>query len=313
MSNTHANPTTTGILSLPVELQTEILSYLLPWLSDVVPASKTCRLWHSIISSRSFCEARYYSPEDREYNDNRTRCIIPYTHKILDPWGPDIFSRLGITFQNGVITEYRYYSADTEIPRDGSKSIESPKCLPSVDITDCPVLDEPLFSPVFVKSLENMTPAQKRKTRKKRAKNKSYLSEGFVSGLSFIDLGYHSMRTGRPTHWELPWRGKDANASITIREFAESLVKGAQKDLEIWDINTKEPQEAMFRQAVGLREEVIILELAVFVKQPNRYLWDTMDDYNNDDWPVDAVNFNWYTFRRELEEQNRRRRMLSER
>ncbi|KAK6530363.1 hypothetical protein TWF694_003719 [Orbilia ellipsospora] len=118
--------------SLPVELHSEILSYLSP--NDQVLASMSYRLWHKILLSPLFQEKRYLIPDDPP------GCTLQI-HRLLEI----TTSSMMVTMQDDKIVEYKLYHIIEPQDHHDSDDNNLATCLRKYDITNCDLLDEPVF------------------------------------------------------------------------------------------------------------------------------------------------------------------------
>ncbi|KAK6528548.1 hypothetical protein TWF281_009789 [Arthrobotrys megalospora] len=134
---TDATPKRINITSLPVEIQTEIFSYL-PF-QDQISTAVVCPLWRGILLyNESLRRSRYV----KTFIGNKAQIR---THKLLGSafqWACNLFS---CVIDHGTVEQYRFcnlanYSNLREILMTWPRLV-----LPWVDISDSPFLDEPVF------------------------------------------------------------------------------------------------------------------------------------------------------------------------
>ncbi|EPS44172.1 hypothetical protein H072_1829 [Dactylellina haptotyla CBS 200.50] len=141
------------ITSLPVEIQSQILSYL-P-VSDQISTSQAYPLWREIIiNSTSAPPGRYASYTDSD---------LPSIHTLLQG-----HVRFGFTYKDGDITSFRFMGLEEEknqqdygewewgqdefLPDDSisipnAAEVKNYKISTWMDLCEFPYLDKPLFSP----------------------------------------------------------------------------------------------------------------------------------------------------------------------
>ncbi|KAK6358332.1 hypothetical protein TWF730_007678 [Orbilia blumenaviensis] len=132
LSKEPINPPKLNILSLPTELQAQIL-FFLP-LFDQISASQVCLLWHNILLEASY--SRYPISSNP---------ALPSIHQIIGgPLQPSLFEEtssfwISCTLKKWRVTKYEY----AEYNNDGNGK----PLLRIIDISKHEFLDEPILSP----------------------------------------------------------------------------------------------------------------------------------------------------------------------
>ncbi|KAK6514660.1 hypothetical protein TWF281_004858 [Arthrobotrys megalospora] len=122
-----------NILNLPLELQICILSEL-P-IAGQLFASMVCTTWEDIIlNSRSFQKSRYHKSNEKGYEDR---------HRLLTHPGG-----LLCHIQRGIVQTFQFPPGeDNDFPLDYHDYNSKILTVNRLDITNCKILDEPIFSP----------------------------------------------------------------------------------------------------------------------------------------------------------------------
>ncbi|EPS37010.1 hypothetical protein H072_9408 [Dactylellina haptotyla CBS 200.50] len=258
------------LLALPVEIQTEVLSYL-PSLEDQISTSRTCRLWEGIVLHNKHLKlTRYTEVGCTSWREGRRPHTVELSdkvriHKLLRaPIGAGWVKGLACTFQDGIVKEYRYrYDYNENQPRSAWK-----------DISTCKILDEPLISPfsehsgVFARSGGQNTvllPLLARRLVRQRPDGPGHyagyrrwdrIDEQDDPGFDVPDPSVYKLWTSLSIS-ERPFATGnvyEAYACIrdrtTIRELISEIVKDTQLALESWGVKTTMVHEMFFSSVV---------------------------------------------------------------
>ncbi|KAF3932509.1 hypothetical protein ABW20_dc0100058 [Dactylellina cionopaga] len=127
------------ILTLPAELQIQILSHL-PFI-DQFTAAKVCTLWSDLLKTKSLLRTRYIEP----LPEGSSKTLLGM-HRLFRFY-QDVPSWFGFTVQSGEVKGY-FVSALTPIGVAEPIKFES--------IANSQFLDDPIFSPFLIKNKEQM-------------------------------------------------------------------------------------------------------------------------------------------------------------
>ncbi|KAK6532856.1 hypothetical protein TWF281_007029 [Arthrobotrys megalospora] len=258
------------LLTLPVELQLQVLSHLS--IGDQITAAKICPLWKDILLNEQLTKRSRYGYSAYSKKVCGHRLVVWATEK---PAEKQMLPHFSFIVQNGILKSFLCLNG---LPVDqsnieGRRPNDTSPLLLSGDISDCIFLDEPILTPFVTNPPQPFTlsdgetpkPLLTRKQQQAidgekvgevvhRKYSTYYYDTEDSAGEASAETeskGYRFTAFLNVTH-SSTWSGDMWTATLnlrretTVREAAEAIVKEVEPILRKWGIKTELPHEIFF-------------------------------------------------------------------